>query len=539
MTVGTLTARPPPPSWAAALPVFATGVVFLFGLYGPTIEAMVRTWLRSDTYAHGILVLPISIWLIWRRRHVLRQLEPRPAPWLLWAMVALAFAWLLSDLAGVHAGAQFATVGLLVLAVPVLLGLQVAGAIAFPLAFLFFMVPFGEFTTPTMMEWTADVTVGFLRLVGIPVYREGMQFVIPSGSWSVVEACSGVRYLIASFMVGTLFAYLTYASTRKRLVFAAFALVVPVVANWLRAIMIVMLGHLSDNRIAAGVDHLVYGWLFFGVVIAIMFFVGSRWADHGPAIATGGDRTGAGAPTIAGPDVDDRKPSGVPLWARVGTGTLMVAVLATPHLATWRLDAAGHSEIRLELPALAATGTDSAWGPAPSSLPTPLFAGPAAQTRATYTSPGGPVGVHVAYYANQSYDRKLVSSQNMLVRSDDPSWAQVSEGTVPLVVDGAAIRLRSATLREGSVAQASTPRQVQVRQVLWVDGRLAIGNRAALWAGLQGRLAGRGDHAAAVTFMLAGTDPRADNAALDAFVQRHLSAIVDSLENTRRSSMRP
>ena len=56
-------------------------------------------------------------------------------------------------------------------------------------------MPFGEFALPQMMEWTANFTVLALRLSGIPVFREGLQFVIPSGNWSVVEACSGVRYL--------------------------------------------------------------------------------------------------------------------------------------------------------------------------------------------------------------------------------------------------------------------------------------------------------------------------------------------------------
>ena len=125
-------------------------------------------------------------------------------------------------------------------------------------------MPFGEFLLPVLMEYTANFTVTALRLSGIPVYREGLQFVIPSGSWSVVEACSGVRYLIASFMIGTLFAYLNYRSTRRRLVFMGVSIVVPILANWLRAYMIVMLGHLSGNTIAVGVDHLIYGWLFFG-----------------------------------------------------------------------------------------------------------------------------------------------------------------------------------------------------------------------------------------------------------------------------------
>ena len=129
------------------------------------------------------------------------------------------------------------------------------------------------------MEHTANFTVFALRLTGIPVYREGLFFTLPSGSWSVVEACSGLRYLIASLTLGLLYAYLTYRSFARRAIFIAFSVIVPIVANWLRAYMIVMIGHLSSMKYAVGVDHLIYGWLFFGVVMLILFWVGSFWRE--------------------------------------------------------------------------------------------------------------------------------------------------------------------------------------------------------------------------------------------------------------------
>lgn len=56
-----------------------------------------------------------------------------------------------------------------------------------------------------MMEATADFVVAALQMTGIRVYREGQHFIIPSGSWSVIDECSGIRYLMASFMVGSLY----------------------------------------------------------------------------------------------------------------------------------------------------------------------------------------------------------------------------------------------------------------------------------------------------------------------------------------------
>jgi exosortase len=139
---------------------------------------------------------------------------------------------------------------MLVLAVPAVLGWEVARALTFPLLFLFFAVPFGDFAMPKLMDWTAQVTVLGLRLTGIPVHSR--RPALRDSHWQLVgvEACSGVRYLIASVTVGTLFAYLTYHSARKRrAIFICVSVAVPIVANWGRAYMIVMLGHLSGNKL--------------------------------------------------------------------------------------------------------------------------------------------------------------------------------------------------------------------------------------------------------------------------------------------------
>ena len=66
----------------------------------------------------------------------------------------------------------------------------------------------------------------------------------------------------------------------------AASIVVPIVANWLRAYLIVMLGHLSGNKIATGVDHFIYGWVFFGVVIGLLFWVGAFFREDHAACAS-------------------------------------------------------------------------------------------------------------------------------------------------------------------------------------------------------------------------------------------------------------
>ncbi|MEC8428015.1 MAG: exosortase A [Pseudomonadota bacterium] len=251
----------------------------LLGCFYETVWSIVSTWVRSDTYAHGFLILPIAIWMAWGRREEVYQGVTKPEYWAIIPLIGCGIGWLLGELVDVLVVQQFALVGMLVCGLWLILGSAACWLIAFPLAYLVFLVPVGEGLVPPMMEFTATFTVAMIELTGIPVYREGLFFILPTGNWSVVEACSGVRYLIASIALGALYAYINYQSVWRRGIFIIVSIVVPIIANGLRAYIIVMLGHMSDMTIATGVDHLVYGWVFFGLVMFLLFYIGSFWQE--------------------------------------------------------------------------------------------------------------------------------------------------------------------------------------------------------------------------------------------------------------------
>lgn len=265
--------------WRRALWLTVIYLAFLLFFYSSSFLSMVSIWQRSDTFAHGFIIPLISLWLMYRAFPRLK-IKPLNFSYLGIAAVLVGVTfWLIGNLSQVVVLEQLSVVFMLVSGVVAIIGLRAAKVIAFPLLFLFMMVPMGEELIAPMMEFTATSTVWLIRWVGIPVYREGLYFSLPSGNWSVVEACSGVRYLIASFALGLLYAYLTYQALYKRLLFIIFSIIVPVLANSVRAFMIVMIGHYSDMQYAVGVDHLIYGWLFFGVVIFLMFWLGNFFSD--------------------------------------------------------------------------------------------------------------------------------------------------------------------------------------------------------------------------------------------------------------------
>jgi exosortase A len=510
--------------WRIALPAFLVlaGVILL--LYRDTAMAMVAIWWRSETFAHAFLVPPIGLWLVWRQRERLAALTPRAQPWVLVPLLVVAVVWLLSNLVIVDAASQFAFVAMLVLAVPAVLGFEVTAVILFPLMFLFFAVPFGEFVLPTMMKWTADFTVFALQASGVPVYREGQQFVIPTGSWSVIDECSGVRYLMASFMVGTLFAYLTYRSYKRRAIFMLVSMLVPILANWLRAYLIVMLAYLSGNKIATGIDHIIYGWVFFGAIIFIMFAIGARWSepDAAPAHAS----AAAGMPGPVGAQTGAARS----MLATVLVGAL-IALL--PHVTLGLLERAegAAAAAKIDLPARLADG----WSAEGARLVawTPKFGNPSAEATRAYAGPAGTVGVYLAYYRGQNEDRKLVSSQNVLVAMRDHEWNLMVGGSRNVAAGQKTISVNTAEILGHLQPGAARRSHLVVWRVYWVDGRFIAGDVAAKIASALARLRGHGDDGASIVLYADGDSPRASTATLEDFVNANFGTLDALLHQTR------
>lgn len=524
------TAEPGAPGWREAGTAMLAYLLLVLLAYRGTGLAMVAIWERSATFTHAFLVPPIVAWLVWRQRDVLRQLTPRAVPAMVPLLVVLAFGWWLGDLADVNAVMQLSFTALLVAGVPALLGWQVTRALMFPLAFLFFAVPIGEFMTPVLMQYTADFTVATLRASGIPVYREGLQFVIPSGRWSVVEACSGVRYLMASFMVGSLFGYLNYRSQRRRWLFCVLSLVVPVVANWLRAYLIVLVGHLSDNEIATGVDHLVYGWLFFGIVITALFFIGARWSEPDAPVA---DRVQA----VGGQG------------GRPSAGRLLVVALAAAAAVVWPAWLQTPENLHAAPPRLALPeAAEPVWRSVEDPITDwqPAILGARATRSGSYAGPDGPgsrVGLHLAYFRQQQEGSKAVSSVNALVDPNDTAWRAEALGAAdtagaPPGVAAAGWRATTVTAT-GPVTALARP-QLLVWRTYWVGGQFVGSDVQAKLLQAWMRLRGEPDDAAIVVIF---TDLPADADAagrarasqrLSAFAAAHQDTLLRVLDDARR-----
>lgn len=402
--------------WGAGVYGFVTLL-----LYYETVWSMVSIWSRSETFAHGFLVLPITLWLIWNRREQLVLISPVPAPRLALLLIPLGLVWLLAWLVDVTVIKQLALVATLIAGAWAVMGYQLAGALTFPLFFLFFAVPMGEGLIAPMMEFTATSTVWMVEMTGIPVYREGLYFSLPSGNWSVVEACSGVRYIIASVTVGSLYAYLTYYSWSRRILFVLVSAIVPIFANSVRAYIIVMLGHVSNMKVATGADHLVYGWAFFGVVIFVLFWLGSFFReDHLPP------------PQQPAPSVSKRTvPATRGMLSLTVVVTLLCASVAPAVAWLIALNTPAQTQLVVRLPE--ARGV---WQPSTTAhwqwRPISWVSG---QSSAYYQVSGETLGVFVQYADGVIPDAEVIGSSTTFT-TEESSIRIVGRASVPVQVPG-------------------------------------------------------------------------------------------------------
>ncbi|MBY8827086.1 exosortase A [Hephaestia mangrovi] len=269
-------------AWRRHLVALAVVATAILAMFRADLAKLADLWWTSTTFGHCLFIGPVIAWLVWQRRAEVAQLAPT-AWWPGLGLVAGGgFVWLVGDAASVDLFTQLGLIVMLQGAVVTLLGPMVARALLFPLLYAFFLVPFGESMEGPLQTVTARMVMPMLHAVGVPASIDGVLITIPNGYFEVAEACSGAKFEIAMIAFGTLVANVCFVSWRRRGVFMAVALVVPILANALRAFGTIYAAHLTSVAAATGYDHIVYGWIFFGLVMAAVLAIGWRWFDRDP-----------------------------------------------------------------------------------------------------------------------------------------------------------------------------------------------------------------------------------------------------------------
>jgi len=257
-------------SFAAAALVGAATLL----VYAPILTSLVRQWASDDNYSHGFLVAPFALYFAWLRRADLAALPSRPH-WTGLVVVAGSLAVLLAGRLGAELFlSRVSLIGLVAGAVLFLHGAAHLRILAFPIAFLFLMVPlpavvFNQLAFPLQLL-ASSAGEAVLAASGIPVLREGNILVLPTTTLEVVQACSGIRSLVSLLTLAIILGKLTEPRLWARVVLAVLAVPVAIAANAARVAGTGLAAEWISPQAAEGFFHEFSGWVMFVVAFALL-----------------------------------------------------------------------------------------------------------------------------------------------------------------------------------------------------------------------------------------------------------------------------
>jgi exosortase A len=413
-------------AWRSHLAALGAAAAALLLLFARDAADMAQIWWTSTTFNHCMLVAPIVAWLVWQRLAELKALAPKAwAPGLV-LVGAGAAAWLLGEAGNAALLRHCGLVLMLQGSAVACLGKAVSRGLAFPIFYAFFLVPFGEEMVAPLQTLTAKMSMALLALTGVPAHIEGIFISTPSGLYRVAEACSGVRFLVAMAALGALAANLCFRTWPSRLAFVAFALAVSVLANGVRAFGTIYIAFKTNNEVAVGIDHLIYGWIFFAIVIALIAAASWRFFDRAP-----------GARWF---DPADLQPAGAEPGRSAGVAQMAAIAVAIAAIApSWSgaVAAAGTRAVPMDpLPDV------SGWARLPPGPEwRPNYAGADRLRVARYRNAAGQqVDVGIVVFARQGEGRELVG-YGQGAADEDGAWSWTGEAPAP--ADGKAERIGS------------------------------------------------------------------------------------------------
>lgn len=391
--------------WLAAL-VLAFQDVFQYFLY---------MWGESNTFAHGYFVVPLAIAFAWMQRRQFIGISPHTSRLAGFLVLLAVIAEYLGYLFSISIVQQLAVTGAMIAGVVTFVGWQVAARMWFPLSLLLFVPPVGNELIPLFQSITADLSVWMLGFSAIPIYRDGLYIIIPNQVFEVAEACSGIRFFISCLFLGYIYAAINFVSIPKRILFLAFAIVLPIVANGLRVFGIIMLGHYVDMKYAKGFDHLFVGWVFFFIVTGVLILVGIMFADKKPAVT-------AVEPDAGWWQASWRTPF---LWVMLPLALSVAAKMAlSPEQPGGEIQVSAVATSGPELPVVRNDG--AAWSPS--------LTNPDGSYRYTVVVNRRMLDAFIGWYNDDKPGTKLITGANRLY--DGSRWSIVGSQRQPLTLHG-------------------------------------------------------------------------------------------------------
>ena len=247
------------------MPVFFLLVCFI--AFWPVFPTLMYRWgTGDDSYCY--LVAPVAGYVCWEMRDRFRFNDFSWSPWGLGVIVAALAGMVLGELASIDTFLFVSLWGLVAGLTVVLYGSR-AWLLRFPLFVLLFIVPMPPFLerilTFNFRLLASMLSVWFLRLLGVSVYREGNLIDLGISNFEVVDACSGMRYLLPLLLMSFLIGHFLLTGWWRKCLLVSLTIPVGIVANSFRIVVAAFMWSTGRGEYAEGIYHDIEGFLLFAV----------------------------------------------------------------------------------------------------------------------------------------------------------------------------------------------------------------------------------------------------------------------------------
>jgi exosortase len=258
----------------------------LFFAFIDVFQNLWKAWVASDDYSHCFFILPIALYVSWRKKERLSALPVKPSAFGGLCLIFLLLLYIFARHAEITTLSSVIMVLVLFCLVFFLAGLVYLKELIFPLMLLFFMIPVPEqiysFLTVPLQLFVSYVSVSIVQLFDIPIYREGNVIHLPARTLEVVQACSGLRSLMSLVTLSLLMGYFFLQSHILRVIMLAVSLPVAILVNCLRVLVTLVVLYSFQYDLTDHSVHSLYGLVVFMVALLLLFSIRTgleRW-DH-------------------------------------------------------------------------------------------------------------------------------------------------------------------------------------------------------------------------------------------------------------------
>jgi len=253
-------------------------------LYAAVLVKLVQQWGTDPTYSHGFLVPPIALFLVWQERDRLSDAPSRPSALGLVLIAVSLGLYVVGSLGAELFVTRVSLIGVVAGTVLYVFGWNHLRLVAFPLAFLVFMIPLPAIVfdraTVSLQLVASRMGEDLLRAADVPVLRDGNILTLPTITLEVNDACSGIRSLMALLSVAALVGHFSEGARWKRASLAFAALPIAIGLNGVRIAATGLAASQFGPAAASGAIHTASGWLVFVLALGVVWALQKTFGSH-------------------------------------------------------------------------------------------------------------------------------------------------------------------------------------------------------------------------------------------------------------------